>query len=511
MATTQYHPDFPTFQALHGRGERVPVYRELLMDRDTPVSAFQKVADGPHAFLLESMEGGEKWGRYSILSGEASLVFESSGRHARLIRGYEVEEREVDEPLQLLAQLLTERRVAEVPGHPRFDAGAVGYLAYDQVRHFEKLPGAPPDDLGLPEARFLFSDCVTIFDNLSHTVKVVAVAPGEGTAEEAYAAARQRIEREVARLQGPCPAEAPRPAGGALRFESNLESSLGPDGGREAFEVAVERAREYIRAGDVIQVVRSHRLSAPVHARPFDAYRALRVLNPSPYMYYLRFPGLEVVGSSPEVLVRVEGREVEVRPIAGTRPRGRTPAEDAALEAELRHDEKERAEHVMLVDLGRNDVGRVAEYGSVQTPEFMVVERYSQVMHLVSGVRGRLRPGTRAMDVVRACFPAGTVSGAPKIRAMEIIDELEPLRRGVYAGAIGYFGFRGDFDLCIAIRTAVFTGGRVHVGVGAGIVADSVPRREWEETMHKGRALLKAVEWAESGWDGGPPSDGGPA
>ncbi|HVP38965.1 MAG TPA: anthranilate synthase component I [Candidatus Saccharimonadales bacterium] len=497
-----YQPDFKQFAALHGRGERVPVQRELLMDQDTPVSAFLKVADGPCAFLLESMEGGEKWGRYSILSGEAPLVFESRGGAARLIRNGVVEERPAAEPLQLLAELLRERRVAEVPGHTRFDAGAVGYLAYDQVRRFEHLPAGGPDDLGLPDAHFLFSDCVTIFDNLTHTVKVVAVAPGDGPAAAAYRSARDRIEREVARLRGPAPAETAHARGGRVAFESNV--------GRERYLKAVERAREYIRAGDVIQVVLSHRLSAAVKARPFDVYRALRVLNPSPYMYYLRLPGLELVGSSPEVLVRVEGREVEVRPIAGTRPRGRTPAEDAALEAELVHDEKERAEHVMLVDLGRNDVGRVSEYGSVTTPEFMVVERYSQVMHLVSGVRGRLRADIPTMDVVRACFPAGTVSGAPKIRAMEIIDELEPVRRGVYGGAVGYFGFRGNFDLCIAIRTALFAKGRAHVGVGAGIVADSVPASEWQETLHKARALVRAVEWAEAGWDGGPPTDGGP-
>ena len=496
----EYHPTSSEFAALHGKGERVPVYRELLMDHDTPVSAFQKVARGPSAFLLESIEGGEKWGRYSMLSGEASLVFESSGRKVRLRRGEELEEIEVEEPLELLARLLRERRVADVPGHPRFEAGAVGYLAYDQVRHFENLPARTADDLGLPEARFLFSDCVTIFDNLSHTVKVVAVAAAGGPAAQAYRDACARIEQEVERLRGPLPEE-PGPGRAApVRFESNV--------GQAAFERAVERAREYIRAGDIIQVVLSHRLSAEVHARPLDVYRALRVLNPSPYMYYLRFDGLEVVGSSPELLVRVEGRDVDVRPIAGTRPRGRTPAEDAALEAELLDNAKERAEHVMLVDLGRNDVGRVSEFGSVKTGEFMVVERYSQVMHLVSGVRARLRAGTPAMEVVRACFPAGTVSGAPKIRAMEIIDELEPFRRGIYAGAIGYFGFRDNFDLCIAIRTAVFRGGRVHIGVGAGIVADSVPEKEWQETLHKGRALVKAVEWAESALDEVPPLDG---
>ncbi len=495
-----YHPAFSEFFAIHAKGERVPVYRELLMDQDTPVSAFLKVARGPNAFLLESIEGGEKWGRFSILSGEASLVFESLGDRVRLTQDGRVEERPTADPLAVLSDLLRERRVAEVPGHPRFEAGAVGYLAYDQVRHFEKLPPRVEDDLKLPEGRFLFSDCMTVFDNLSHTVKVFAVAPRGGSAEDSYRKAQARIEEEVGRLKGPVPAEPAHPGGGQVAFESNV--------GQAAYESAVERAREYIRAGDIIQVVLSHRLSAPVKSRPFDVYRALRVLNPSPYMYYLRFGDVEVVGSSPELLVRVDGRDVDVRPIAGTRPRGQTPAEDTALEQELLKNPKERAEHVMLVDLGRNDVGRVSEYGSVKTHEFMVVERYSQVMHIVSGVRGRLKAGTSPMDVVRACFPAGTVSGAPKIRAMEIIDELELFRRGIYAGAIGYFGFRNNFDLCIAIRTAVFMKGRVHIGVGAGVVADSDPEKEWQETMQKGRALMKAVEWAEAGWDSDLPVNG---
>jgi anthranilate synthase component 1 len=486
-----YHPTLEEFRRLARGDLLVPVTREIVLDLDTPVSAFLKIDDGRTGFLLESVEGGEKWGRYSFLGSRPAAVFRATGRRVEIEREGRVERHDDADPLALLERELQRRRAVPLAGLPRFTGGAVGYLSYDIVRHLEKLAPAKPDQLGVPDAMFLFSDVVTVFDNHSHTLKVVTHASGAGDPEREYAAARDRLDAEIERLFAPLPPRPKHPTGQTPAVEATWPKA--------DFCAAVEAAKEYIRAGDAFQIVLSHQLSAPTRAPAFDVYRALRVVNPSPYMYFLRLDGLALAGSSPEVLVRHEDGVVEVRPIAGTRPRGATPAEDEALERELLTDEKERAEHVMLVDLGRNDVGRVSRYGTVQVTDFATVERYSQVMHLVSNVRGRLQPDRTPLEVVRACFPAGTVSGAPKVRAMEIIDELEPVRRGVYAGAVGYFDLHGNVDLCIAIRTLLLKDGRAHLGVGAGVVYDSVPEREYAETMSKGRALLLALERAERG------------
>ncbi|MBI1797946.1 MAG: anthranilate synthase component I [Candidatus Eisenbacteria bacterium] len=489
-------PTLAEFRALAKGGKLVPIYREVFADLDTPVSAFRKVDEGPYAFLLESVEGGEKWGRYSILGSRPSRVFIARGDRCELHEGDRVTPLP-GHPLDELGTLLRTHQAVPLPGLPRACGGAVGYFGYDSVRWFERLPSRTRDDQRLPDAVFMFGDVVSVFDNLAHTLKVVTHARAPGNAgpgsdpDAAYAAAVKRIEAEVVRLRRPLPWEEPHSGGRAPEPSSTTT--------REGYCRAVETAKEHIRAGDIFQVVLSHRMSAKVEQPAFEAYRALRVTNPSPYMYFLRLGAFSLVGSSPEVLVRRTDGVVEVRPIAGTRPRGRNGDEDTALEEELRADDKERAEHVMLVDLGRNDVGRVAQYGTVETNEYMTVERYSQVMHLVSNVRGRGRAGLEALDIVRACFPAGTVSGAPKVRAMEIIEDLEPVRRGVYAGAVGHFDYHGNLDLCIAIRTLVYADGHAHCGVGAGIVADSEPEREWEETINKGRAMWLAVQRAEQG------------
>jgi anthranilate synthase component 1 len=491
-------PTREEFERLGAGGLAVPIHRTIFADFDTPVSAFAKIDDGRSSFLLESVEGGETWGRYSFLGSRPAAVFRAHHGACTLEKDGRVETLEGHDPFAVLDRLLAERRAVDLPGLPRFAGGAVGFFSYDVVRHLERLPSTLDDDLDVPDAVFHFTDILTIFDSHQHTMKVVAHAhPGKDPGK-AYDEALERIDREIARLTAPGGRPAPRPGAGASRQDGGLPG-LSSTMDRARFEAAVERAKEYIRAGDVFQVVLSHRLSAAVESSAFDAYRALRVVNPSPYMYFLRLGEHVVVGSSPEVLVRREGDRVEVRPIAGTRPRGATPEEDRRLEQDLLKDEKERSEHVMLVDLGRNDVGRVARYGSVRTEDVMTVERYSQVMHLVSNVRGALPGDTRSVDVVKACFPAGTVSGAPKIRAMEIIEELEVHRRGLYAGAVGYFDLHGNADLCIAIRTLLYHAGRAYLGVGAGIVADSDPGREYEETMHKGRALLTALERAETG------------
>jgi anthranilate synthase component I len=483
-------PTLAEFRTLAKSGKLVPVYREVFADLDTPVSAFRKVDEGPYSFLLESVEGGEKWGRYSLIGSRPSLVFIARGDRCEIREGDKVTAG-TRHPIEELGELLRRHQAVALPGLPRFCGGAVGYFGYDAVRWFERLPKRATDDQKLPDAVFMFGDVVSVFDNLTHTLKVVTHARGGSDPDAAYAAAVKRLEAEVARLRR------------ALPWEDSVAGKAPPEPkstvSREDYCRAVERAKELIRAGDIFQVVLSHRMSSKVSRPAFEAYRALRVTNPSPYMYFLRLGDFALAGSSPEVLVRRTDGAVEVRPIAGTRPRGRNADEDLALEEELRASDKERAEHVMLVDLGRNDVGRVAEYGTVETNEYMAVERYSQVMHLVSNVRGRARPDLEAIDIVRACFPAGTVSGAPKVRAMEIIEELEPVRRGVYAGAVGHFDYHGNLDLCIAIRTLVYTNGLATWGAGAGIVADSEPEREWEETLNKGRALWLAVQRAEQG------------
>ena len=483
-------PSLEEFRSLAKGGKLVPVYREVFADHDTPVSAFRKIDDGPYAFLLESVEGGEKWGRYSLLGSRPSVVFIARGGKSEILTGGKRVAGKKS-PAEELAALLEQHQAIALPGLPRFCGGAVGYFGYDTVRWFERIPERTRDDLSLPDAVFLFGDVVSVFDNLTHTLKVVTHARGGNDPDAAYRAAVERLDQEVARLRRPIAFSEPESGAAPDPPESTMS--------RDQYMKAVETAKEHIRAGDVFQVVLAHRMSAAVKQPAFEAYRALRVTNPSPYMYFLRLDNFSLVGSSPEVLVRRTDATVVVRPIAGTRPRGRTSDEDRQLEEELRASEKERAEHVMLVDLGRNDAGRVSEFGTVETNEYMVVERYSQVMHLVSNVRGRVRGEFAPLDIVRACFPAGTVSGAPKVRAMEIIESLEPLRRGVYAGAVGHFDYHGNLELAIAIRTLVYANGRAYCGVGAGIVADSDPAMEWEETLNKGRALWLAVERAERG------------
>jgi len=483
-------PSLSEFRTLARDGKLVPIYREVFADHDTPVSAFRKIDDGPYGFLLESVEGGETWGRFSLLGSRPSQVFIARGNACEIHRDGSVTPLP-GEPIEELGKLLDAHQAVPLPGLPRFCGGAVGYFGYDAVRWFERIPHQIEEDAGFPDAVFMFGDVVSVFDNLSNTLKVVTHARAGQDPDADYRAAVARLEDEVGRLRRSIPWT--EPDRGTAPPEPT--SATRP----EEFKAAVERAKEHIRAGDIFQVVLSHRQSAKVTQPAFEAYRALRVTNPSPYMYFLKLGDFSVVGSSPEALVRRTDGTVEVRPIAGTRPRGRTPEEDGRLEVELSADEKERAEHVMLVDLGRNDVGRVAEYGTVETNEYMQVERYSQVMHLVSNVRGRGRAGLGPMDIVRACFPAGTVTGAPKVRAMEIIEDLEPVRRGVYAGAVGHFDYHGNLDLCIAIRTLIYANGEAHWGVGAGIVADSEPDREWDETLNKGRALWLAVQRAEQG------------
>ncbi len=488
------------FLQLAAKGyNRIPVSREVLADLDTPLSVYLKLADGPWSYLFESVQGGEKWGRYSIIGLPCRQRVEIRGRRIRLYEGARLaEELEAEDPLAWIESFRQSFRVAEAAGLPRFTGGLVGYFGYDTVRYIEpRLAGAErPDPLATPDILLLLSEELVVFDNLSGKLYVVVHA--DPARPDALAAAEARLDALVARLREPLRRALPA-APGAVATEADFVSGFT----REGFEAAVERIKQYIVEGDVMQVVISQRLSIDYAAPPLDLYRALRVLNPSPYMYLLHLGAFQVVGSSPEILVRLEDGTVTVRPIAGTRPRGATEAEDQALEAELLADPKERAEHLMLIDLGRNDLGRVAEIGSVRLTEKMVIERYSHVMHIVSNVVGRIRPGLGPMDVLRATFPAGTVSGAPKIRAMEIIDELEPVKRGIYAGAVGYLSWYGNMDTAIAIRTAVIRDGRLHIQAGAGIVADSVPAREWEETMNKGRAIFRAVAMAQAGLENG--------
>lgn len=487
-------PDFNEFCRLAAQGNLVPVYREIMADMDTPVTAFRKIDDGKQAFLLESIEGGEKWARYSFLGADAALIIRSKGRRVELVRGDQVTVQELDDPTTLLRDELARYQPVEVPGLPRFIGGAVGFLGYDMVRHFEQLPTDKPDTIGAWDSYFIVTNSLLIFDNVKQKILVVATADLDNSSsrEQAYADAVSRIEALVLKLRTPMAGHSTtRPAERSVGFSSNISQA--------DFEAAVEKAKEYVRAGDIIQVVLSQRMSGELTVDPFDIYRVLRTLNPSPYMFFLRCGDTIVTGASPEVMVRKEGNRVELRPIAGTRPRGGTPEQDAQLAEELLADPKERAEHVMLVDLGRNDLGRVCKTGSVVVGELMVIERYSHVMHIVSNVQGELQQGCDAFDLVRATFPAGTLSGAPKIRAMEIIDELEPVRRGIYGGAVGYVSFSGNMDLAIAIRTLVIKDGNVHLQAGAGIVADSDPASEWQETVNKAMAVRRAIEIAEMG------------
>ncbi len=487
------------FAALTSEGyNRIPVMREVLADLDTPLSAYLKLADGPCSYLFESVHGGEKWGRYSIIGLPCRTVLRVRGNTVTVeTDGKVTEELESDDPLAFIEAFQARYRAAEIEGLPRFTGGLVGYFGYDTIRYIEpKLARCPnPDTIGSPDILLMVSDEVVVFDNLRGSLYlIVYVDPTQGGSLES---GETRIRELIARMEGGAPRrrhDAPRQV-----EESHFISGFTEEG----FKRAVERTKEYILDGDCMQVVLSQRLSIPFHAPPLDLYRALRGLNPSPYMYFLNLGDFHIVGSSPEILVRLEEGEITVRPIAGTRRRGHTEEEDRALEAELLADPKELAEHLMLIDLGRNDTGRVAQIGTVKLTDKMIVERYSHVMHIVSNVTGRLNEGMSAIDVLRATFPAGTVSGAPKIRAMEIIDELEPVKRGIYSGAVGYLSWNGNMDTAIAIRTAVIQDHTLHIQAGAGIVADSVPELEWKETMNKGRAIFRAVAMAEAGLDRG--------
>ncbi|HZN23286.1 MAG TPA: anthranilate synthase component I [Burkholderiales bacterium] len=479
------------------RGEagynRVPVVLETFADLDTPLSVYLKLANQPYSYLLESVVGGERFGRYSFIGLSAARRLEVRGRECIDIDGGRTKARTTaDDPLAFVNDYLGRFRTARDSRLPRFCGGLVGYFGYETVRYIEKrLAGTQkPDPLGVPDILLLVSEEIAIVDNLSGKLSLVVYAePGE---PQAYARAKDRLRELLQKLRQPV----------AIPPDTRTVSEPAISGfGEAAYHRAVEKAKRYIYEGDVMQVVPSQRMSKPFRATPLALYRALRTLNPSPYMFYFDLGDFHVVGASPEILVRLEGDTVTVRPIAGTRRRGATPEEDAALADELLGDPKERAEHIMLVDLGRNDVGRVAQTGTVRVTEQMVIERYSHVMHIVSNVEALLRPGLNAIDVLRATFPAGTVSGAPKVRAMEIIDELEPVKRGVYSGAVGYLGFHGNMDVAIALRTAVVKDGMLHVQAGGGIVADSEPAAEWQETQSKAKALLRAAEIAESGLD----------
>jgi len=479
---------------------RIPVYREVLADLDTPLSTYLKLGSGPYSYLFESVQGGEKWGRYSIIGLPSVEVLKVFGDQITISRaGQVVEETTAEDPLTFIEDYQTRFHAPDLDDLPRFNGGLVGYFGYDTVRYIEKRLRAtcPPDKIGTPDILLMVSDEVVVFDNLRGTLHLIVHAdPGQ---EGAYEQALQRIDDLESRLHRQT-ADAPRTPE-KLRGKTVDESDFISGFNQEKFEAAVGKIKEYVLDGDVMQTVISQRMSIPFEAPPLNLYRSLRVLNPSPYMYFLDLEDFHIVGSSPEILARVEDEEVTVRPIAGTRKRGATDAEDRALERELLADPKEIAEHLMLIDLGRNDAGRVSETGTVKLTDKMIVERYSHVMHIVSNVTGRLKANTSCLDVLRATLPAGTLSGAPKIRAMEIIDELEPVKRGVYGGAVGYLSFNGNMDTAIAIRTAVIKNKALHIQAGAGVVADSVPRLEWKETMNKGRAIFRAVAMTYNDFD----------
>ncbi len=496
MKNAYYSVGFEEFLGLADQGNLVPIYREILADFDTPVSAFSKINSGAHAFLFESIEGGESWARYSFLGSHPSvIIWEHEGQVITQQGRKRTRIALKSNPLDHIREAMARYQPVSVPGLPRFVGGAVGFLAYDVVRSFEPIPPYPKSTLQTPLFAFCITDTLLIFDNVAHTIKVVANAhivsrkktDLRGTYQEAVA----HIESIIAKLHTSRRKPSLPKRRGVLKFHSNMTA---PE-----FEKMVLRTKEYIQAGDIIQGVMSQRWQTTIQTNPLEIYRALRVINPSPYMFYLRIAGTELIGASPEILVRCEDGKIVVRPIAGTRPRGCTPEEDQRLETDLLSDPKELAEHVMLVDLGRNDVGRVSKTGSVKLERFMKVERYSHVMHIVSQVTGELDSRYSIYDVMKACFPAGTLSGAPKIRAMQIIEELEPTRRGAYGGAVGYFSFSGNMDTCINIRTVVAHGKNAYIQAGAGIVADSNPIKEFEETQNKAGAMMRALNMAESG------------
>ena len=479
-----YYPTLEQLRSLAGQGNLAPVYRSINADLETPVSAYLKVARGPYSYLLESVAGGERIGRYSFIGTEPYKVVKTGpGEEAGAI-----------DPLLPVEEEMSRYKLIQVDGLPAFHGGAVGYLAYDTVRYFEpRVPEAPADPQGVPESVFMFGDTLLVFDRLRHDIKVVSHVHLDGDIAKAYGQATAKIDELVRRLSQPLEMPASLLAEPAGAIDSPIESNFAPD----AYAEVIDKCVEYVYAGDIIQVVNSQRFSRRTDAHPFQVYRALRSINPSPYMYYLELEDFQIVGAAIETVVKVENGTAATHPIAGTRPRGNTPGEDAANETELKNSEKQRAEHIMLVDLGRNDIGRVSEPGTVEVTQLMDVERFSHVMHLVSHVEGRLREGITPYDALRSCFPAGTVSGAPKIRAMEIIAEVEGEKRGPYGGAVGYFSYSGNMDTALVLRTGIYKDGVMYVQAGGGIVADSVAEDEYQETRHKSRALMRAIDVAE--------------
>jgi anthranilate synthase component 1 len=487
----EYFPNLTEFKKLSKKGNLIPVYKEILADTDTPVSAFMKLNNSKNCFLLESVEGGEKWARYSFIGLNPSLIFKSRGEKVTLIKNSKKEVIKSSNPLSILQGIMQQFKPVELDGLPRFYGGAVGFMSYDMVKFFEDLPDTVKDDTDWNDSYFMITDTLVIFDNLKHNVKVVCNVhlDNENTGiNSQYKKAIETINQIIKLLNRPLKKTISNTPKKSLRIRSNVK--------KNDFKEIVNKAKKYIRAGEIIQVVLSQRFETDLNTDPFKLYRSLRMVNPSPYMYYLKMEKDIIVGSSPEVLVRLENDEIFLRPIAGTRPRGKDEKEDIALENSLKKDPKEIAEHIMLVDLGRNDVGRVSKMGSVTVEDFKVIERYSHVMHLVSSVYGVLKKGKNAFDVLAAAFPAGTVSGAPKIRAMEIIDELEKHRRGPYSGSVGYFGFSGNMDFCITIRTMLVKNEKIYIQAGAGIVMDSKPENEFIETQNKAKGMIKAIKHA---------------
>jgi anthranilate synthase component 1 len=494
-----HKPTLEQVEAMASQGNLIPIYRELPADMETPVSVYLKLQDEGPSFLLESVTGGEQVARYSFIGVRPQGVMSTMGDEVYLTnagQGQTVQLKDGLDPLSVLKETMSHYRPVRIPDLPRFIGGAVGFLSYDSVRRFERLPDNNVDDLHLPEAAFMLAHTIVVFDHARQRLQIVASADlTRGNVRAAYQRAVARIDEIIARLNAPLPELLPLSTEQTTELTSNVT--------QDDYKEIVKKAKEYIAAGDIFQVVLSQRLSRRTSANPFAIYRAVRMHNPSPYMVFMHFPGgvgslpLHIIAASPEMHVRLEEGIAELRPIAGTRWRGKTVEEDQALAEELLADEKERAEHIMLVDLGRNDLGRVCEYNTVEVKELMVVERYSHVMHIVSDVQGKIKPSQDAFDLIRATFPAGTVSGAPKVRAMEIIDELETTRRGIYAGIIGYIGYDGTMDSCIALRTAVMLGDKIHIQAGGGIVADSDPQYEYEESWNKARALIEAVTYAE--------------
>lgn len=491
-----YYPSKKEFVRLAKKGNVIPVYREISADFDTPLSAFLKIDDKKHSFLLESVEGGEKIGRYSFLSSNPRAVIESKGSRVSIIDKHDSIILNKANPLDEIARFMKQFRFVQVSGLPRFCGGLIGYIGYDAIRFIEKIPDTCVDDLALPDIRLMLADTLLVFDRVRHTIKIVSNAfvnqCSEPAVLRAYAAAVKSIDGLIVKIKKPLknnlgPIE-------QVYKKVNIKSNISKSG----FKKNVLRAKKYIKSGDIIQVVLSQRFHADFKGTPINIYRALRSINPSPYMFYISFKDFKLIGSSPEIMVRGENGVAQVRPIAGTRPRGKDEKQDMLLEKDLLRDKKELAEHLMLVDLGRNDLGRVCRAGSVKVNDFMVIERYSHVMHIVSDCTGKLLPSSDALALLKAAFPAGTVAGAPKIRAMEIIDELEELRRGPYAGCVGYISFSGNLDTCITIRTILLKGGKAYVQAGAGIVADSVPDREYQETANKAKGMFRAIAIAEA-------------